>query len=76
MLYLCLLTILYLGLGYQAERILREKQHVTEQLEEAVAEEKPCGPTSSLTPAEPPGHVHGRAAGTTHHPSHPVARRR
>ena len=40
MLYLCLLTILYLGLGYQAERILREKQHVTEQLEEAVAEEK------------------------------------
>ena len=40
MLYLCLLTILYLGLGYQAERILREKQRVTEQLEEAVAEEK------------------------------------
>ena len=47
MLYLCLLTILYLGLGYQAERILREKQHVTEQLEEAVAEEKT--PTEKIT---------------------------
>ena len=39
-LYGCLLTILYLALGYQTERILREKQKTLEKLEEATAEEK------------------------------------
>lgn len=39
-LYGCLLTILYLALGYQTERILRDKQKTLEKLEEATAEEK------------------------------------
>lgn len=39
-LYGCVLTILYLALGYQTERILREKQRTLEKLEEATAEEK------------------------------------
>ena len=40
LLYGALLTILYLALGYQTERILREKQKTLEKLEEATAEEK------------------------------------
>ena len=38
--YGALLTILYLALGYQTERILREKQKTLDKLEEATAEEK------------------------------------
>lgn len=38
--YGALLTILYLALGYQTERILREKQKTLDNLEEATAEEK------------------------------------
>ena len=38
--YVSLLTILYLALGYQTERILREKQKTEAQLEEAIATEK------------------------------------
>ncbi len=40
LLYGAFLTILYLALGYQTERILREKQKTLEKLEEATAEEK------------------------------------
>jgi len=40
LLYGALLTILYLALGYQTERILREKQRTQDKLEEAVAVEK------------------------------------
>jgi len=40
LLFTSLLTILYLGLGYQTERILRDKQRTLEKLEEATAEEK------------------------------------
>ena len=40
LLYGAFLTILYLALGYQTERILREKQRTLEKLEEATAEEK------------------------------------
>ena len=39
-LFASLLTILYLGLGYQTERILRDKQRTLDKLEEATAEEK------------------------------------
>ena len=38
--YVSFLTILYLALGYQTERILREKQKTEAQLEEAIATEK------------------------------------
>jgi len=38
--YVSFLTILYLALGYQTERILREKQATEQQLEEAIATEK------------------------------------
>ena len=38
--YVSLLTIPYLALGYQTERILREKQKTEAQLEEAIATEK------------------------------------
>ena len=37
---MCFLTLLYVALGYQTERILRQKQHVQDKLEEAVSEEK------------------------------------
>ena len=40
LLFASFLTILYLGLGYQTERILREKQRTLDKLEEAIAEEK------------------------------------
>ena len=40
LLFASLLTILYLGLGYQTERILRDKQRTLDKLEEATAEEK------------------------------------
>ena len=40
LLYLSLLTLLYLGMGYQTERVLREKQRTLDLLEEATAEEK------------------------------------
>jgi len=40
LLFASFLTILYLALGYQTERILREKQQTLERLEEATAEEK------------------------------------
>ena len=41
MLFASLVTILYLGLGYQTERILRDKQRTLDKLEEATAEENP-----------------------------------
>lgn len=40
LIYVCFLTLLYVALGYQTERILRQKQHVQDKLEEAVSEEK------------------------------------
>ena len=40
LLFASFLTVLYLALGYQTERILREKQRTLEKLEEATAEEK------------------------------------
>ena len=40
LLFASFLTILYLALGYQTERILREKQRTLDRLEEATAEEK------------------------------------
>ena len=40
LLFVSFLTILYLALGYQTERILREKQRTLDRLEEATAEEK------------------------------------
>ena len=40
LLFASVLTILYLALGYQTERILREKQRTLDRLEEATAEEK------------------------------------
>ena len=40
LLFVSLLTILYLAMGYQTERILREKQKTLERLEEARSEEK------------------------------------
>lgn len=40
LMYVIFLTLLYLALGYQTERILREKQHVQDKLEETISEEK------------------------------------
>jgi len=40
LLFVSFLTILYLALGYQTERILREKQRTQDLLEEAIAVEK------------------------------------
>ena len=40
LLFASFLTILYLALGYQTERILRDKQRTLDKLEEATAEEK------------------------------------
>ena len=47
LLFASFLTVLYLALGDQTERILREKQRTLEKLEEATAEEKRYGLNSS-----------------------------
>ena len=37
LMYVIFLTLLYLAIGYQTERILREKQHVQDKLEETIS---------------------------------------